>query len=102
MQIIIEIDDEDYNRLKEIPYVFDSLVSRLYESVKNGTPIPKEHGDLIYRDDAIKAIYRNYVGGKVAVENSCITDMYANAISDAVDSVDDVPIIIEADRGEEE
>lgn len=50
MQILIEIDEEDYNRLKEIPYVFDSLVSRLYNAVKNGTPLPKNHGRLIDAD----------------------------------------------------
>ena len=55
MQIVIEIDEEDYNRLKEIPYVFDSLVSRLYNAVKNGTPLPKNHGDLIDRQIAINA-----------------------------------------------
>ena len=50
MQIVIEIDEEDYNRLKEMPYVFDSLTSRLYRAVKDGTPLPKNHGRLIDAD----------------------------------------------------
>ena len=50
MQIVIEISEKDYSRLKEIPYVFDSLVSRLYNAVKDGTPLPADYGRLIDAD----------------------------------------------------
>ena len=46
-QLIIELPDEDYNRIKDIPDAFDSLTSRAYKSIKNGTPLPKGHGRLI-------------------------------------------------------
>lgn len=50
MQILIEIDEEDYNVVKDMSYAFDSLISRLYKSVINGTPLPKNHGRLIDAD----------------------------------------------------
>ena len=40
-KLIIEIDEKDYNRIKDIPDAFDSLTSRAYKSIKNGTPLPK-------------------------------------------------------------
>lgn len=39
MEIVIDIDEEDYNRIKDIPDVFDSLTSRAYKSIKNGKPL---------------------------------------------------------------
>lgn len=45
MQVVINIDDEDYERLKEYEKApFNSLTSRAYEAVANGTVIPKGHG----------------------------------------------------------
>lgn len=39
MQLVIDIDEEDYNRIKDIPDTFNSLTSRAYKSIKNGTQI---------------------------------------------------------------
>ena len=47
MQIVIEMPEEDYTRIKDIPDAFDSLTSRAYKSIKKGTPLPKGHGRLI-------------------------------------------------------
>lgn len=47
MQIVIDISDEDYKRIKDMPDAFNSLTSRAYKSIKNGTPLPKGHGDLV-------------------------------------------------------
>ena len=46
MQIVIDIDDEDYKRIQDVPDVFNSLTSRTYSAIKNGTLLPKEHGRL--------------------------------------------------------
>ena len=43
MKLIIEMDDKDYNRIKDIPNAFNSLTSRAYIAIKNGTPLPKGH-----------------------------------------------------------
>ena len=36
VKVVIEIDKNDYNRIKEIPGAFDSLTSRAYRSLKEG------------------------------------------------------------------
>ena len=38
-KLMIKISDEDYDRIKNIPDVFDCLTSRIYTSIKNGTVI---------------------------------------------------------------
>lgn len=39
MKLIIDIDDEDYKRVQDIPDVFNSLTSRAYSAIRNGTPL---------------------------------------------------------------
>ena len=51
MQIVIDIDDEDYKRIQDISDVFNSLTSRTYSAIRNGTPLPKGHGRLIDEKD---------------------------------------------------
>lgn len=49
MDIVIKIDNEHYERimrLEEGVTVYPTTLA-LYEAVKNGTPLPKGHGDLI-------------------------------------------------------
>ena len=41
MQIVIEIPDEDYNRIKDMPDAFNSLTSRAYKAIKNGKELNK-------------------------------------------------------------
>lgn len=43
MQIVIDISKEAYDFIKRTGYHTQSL----YEAIKNGTPLPKGHGDLI-------------------------------------------------------
>lgn len=47
MKLIIDIDDEDYKRIQDIPDVFNSLTSRTYSAIRNGTPLPEHHGRII-------------------------------------------------------
>lgn len=81
MKLVIEINDNEYMGIKEYP---DNITSypvtiHLYDAVRNGTPLPKGHGDLIDRND-LK--YEKY-------------NSYAYAIANA-------PTIIEADNAEGE
>ncbi len=60
MKIVIDIDNEHYERimrLEEGVTVYPTTLA-LYEAVKNGTPLPKGHGNLIQREEA-EAIFRN-------------------------------------------
>ena len=58
MQIVIDIDDNFYTRL------FDNGVDNYDDAedmamaIRNGTPLPKGHGVLIYRESA-EAIFKN-------------------------------------------
>ena len=47
MKIVIDIPDFIYERLKED---VDCGMVNLNSAIANGTPLPKEHGDLIDRD----------------------------------------------------
>jgi hypothetical protein len=38
MKLIIDIDDEDYKRIQDIPNTFNSLTSRAYSAIRKGTP----------------------------------------------------------------
>lgn len=88
MKIVIDIPEEIYMDIKEevrakvntfehIPF--------LHEVISVGTPLPKGHGDLIDRTEAIKNLF-DYHNGKKTI-GQCI---------------DNVPTIIEADTESEE
>ena len=86
MQIVIDIDDEDYKRIQDIPDVFDSLISRTYLAIKNGTPL-KGHGRLIDADE-------------IQFENREF-DTYED-YSRAFDAIDYAETIVEADKEDKE
>lgn len=76
MQIVIDIDENYYKAIKEIP-VEQSTTDMLI--IRNGTPLPKGHGRLIDVND----LYEQYA---YTGYNFDMTMEY-------------VPTIIEADRG---
>lgn len=95
MKIVIDIDEEDYNRIKDIPDAFDSLTSRTYKAIKNGTPLPK-HGRLIDADALNEAMYHESFETDTDMQkwdSGCWIryKMFENAIGDA-------STIIEADK----
>lgn len=58
MQIVIDIDEEDYERLKEYKKApFCSLTSRAYEAIANGTHLP----DNATNGDVIKTLFPEWV-----------------------------------------
>ena len=88
MQIVIDIDDEDYKRIQDIPDVFDSLTSRTYSAIKNGTLLPKEHGRLGDLD--------------ALQEEVSFWGMNDYEPSDFIDIIDQADTIIEADMEDKE
>ena len=50
MQIIIDIPDEEYEIIKKS----NAPMSWAEYLIKNGTPLPKGHGDLIDRQELLK------------------------------------------------
>lgn len=79
MQIVINIDDEDYKRIQDIPDVFNSLTSRTYSAIRNGTPLPKGHGKIID-----------------------VAEYFKKEFGDAREFLDNATTIIEADKAESE
>ncbi len=47
MKIVIDIPDDKYRQIKDFPSAFDSSICK---AIRNGTVLPKGHGDLIDRD----------------------------------------------------
>ena len=85
MKLIIDIPDEIYNDVKTETYFDAHEMCDVKESIKNGIPLQKGHGDLIDRRELKKEVY-------TATEwNGDIHRIIYEA------SVDDAPTIIEAE-----
>ena len=84
MQIVIDINDNEYLGIKNYPDAVTSypVTLHLYEAVRSGTPLPKGHGRLIDADKLWDAYHANDY------------DFYM--------ALDDAPTIIEADTESEE
>ena len=58
MKIIVDIDEKDYNFIKSVKSImrgsdtFQRISADLFRAVKDGEPLPNNHGDLIDRDVA--------------------------------------------------
>ena len=92
MQIVINIDDDvllDIQRvgLLRLP---DEKIKIVDSSIQLGTPLPKGHGDLITKEQAIEL-----------VEFYQINPQHFNFIN-LIDEIKDEKPIIESDRSEEE
>lgn len=57
MQIVIDIPEESYKATCN-GCMLPPDVENVVQGIKNGTPLPKGHGDLIYRESA-ESIFKN-------------------------------------------
>lgn len=64
MKVVIEIDDDLYTRLFDSGenYVVD--MRRACVAIRKGTPLPKGHGELIDRGQALNECYNITVDGE--------------------------------------
>lgn len=54
MKLIIDIDEHEYNEIKEDTEIFrnkDMVVPHLYKVIESGIPLPKGHGRLFILDE---------------------------------------------------
>ena len=58
MQIVINIPEEIHLCIIKDGYFFDNEKNIIRQAIKNGTPLPKGHGNLIQREDA-EVIFKN-------------------------------------------
>ena len=85
IELVIKIPEEMYKWVNEVNKFSDDYgISDFIDLVKNGTPLPKGHGDLIDKKVAYKKFYSRCLA-KVA------TEVFA-----------EIPTIIEADKLESE
>ena len=98
MELVIKLSDKEYSDLQSASYhSFDKYTA--YLAMKNGTPLPKGHGDLIDRSKIGKAI--------PAEEDNCTgmgmsydeMDAYNDGIESMYNLVQGAKPIIEADKG---
>lgn len=53
MKIIIDIPEDVYEKSRKDKYV---IYDKIYYAIKNGTPLPKGHGDLITKGQAVSLV----------------------------------------------
>lgn len=98
MQILVEIDDKLYNRIKYLEPRANTMLDELMRSIQNGTPLPKGHGRLKDVDELLKMTksYKSELGRLKA-------DPFVKSGIETVESfIKEMPTLIEADRSEEE
>ena len=96
MKIVIDIDEEDYKRIQDIPDVFNSLTSRAYSAIRNGTPLPKGHRGIV----DLKSV--KWAFDDAILENAQRTGQVRATHNEIASILETVPKIIDADRTESE
>lgn len=87
MQIVIDIDENLYTRLFNIGDEDVEDMHRVCVAIRKGVPLPKEHGRLIDADE-LKKEYPHNTDWDYPVNTNCCV----------VESIDNSPTIIEADK----
>ena len=88
IELVIKIPEEEYEFCKK---QWDTeCLDILMIAVKYGTPLPKGHGELVYREDVCNEL-------RYMDNNGCITRSVNHVIEDIKKGVS---IIIEADKEE--
>ena len=86
MQIVIKIDEELYQSLRYMKQYNPRFLSGYEKTILDGTPLPKNHGDLIDRQQLKETMEKDM--------------RKAMSFVDLTDFVWLAPTIIEADKGE--
>ena len=95
MKLIIDIDEDYYKAIWENGYIYDEDNEDIAKIIKDGTPLPKGHGDLIDRD---KLVYDCSLGDG-GCDHICRCDGCSyNIIRET--TINKATPIIEADKGE--
>ena len=87
----IEILEERWRYSRTYKYTDAEIREAFYMAIKALGQQPCD--DCISRKATIDAIYKKYIGGKDAIENASINDLYACGLEEAVDTVWDMPSV---------
>lgn len=101
MKIVIDMPDDDYEYIKLLHegYTDYQTTLKLYHAVKNGTVLPKGHGDLIDADELKTSRIMALVAEKNASQNEI---SFAPLVCILKEDIDNAMTIVEADRGDRE
>lgn len=92
MQIVIDIPNSLYANLQKIKNG-SIACNRILDCVKNGTPLPKGHGDLIDRDAFDERI--RVAGGMVEEE---LSDDFKDGVLTVLEMLKTQPTVVPADK----
>lgn len=95
MQIVIDIDDEEYQRTMRHYKSFPRDLSHYERNIVNGTPLPKGHGRLVDADKLKMELERGIRAGNY--EEGYEKYAHINDMDDCIDAVVYADTIIEAD-----
>ena len=103
IELVIKMPEEIYKNIQGEKFWLDSglTLSNAYDFIKNGTVLPKGHGDLIDRSKIYKAIPAeedNVTGQGMTYEEM---DAYNGGINAMYSVIQGVTTIIEADKESE-
>ena len=88
MQIVINMSKEDYHKVKD----GRASVSIMRNAIRNGTVLPKEHGDIKDTFEILKRIGQNLLIGDKATEREW------SFVNLCIKAINDTPTIIEEKR----
>ena len=99
MKLIIDIDEDVYKLFTGNGQGIKVVRFNLENALKNGTPLPKGHGDLIDRDHMIARLETasKFFGGE---HTDAFDERFSQGLKEAAIKVAEEPTIIEADKGE--
>ena len=91
MKVIVDVPDRVFEKLQNDEIQFGGITSRnIFRAVKEGTPLPKGHGDLIDRNTVIE-----HLKGL-----GWISDYTLEEYNLDEDIINEIPVVISADKGE--
>lgn len=96
IELVIKIPENYYNDLMSLKLAEDENLSYEMEIIRNGTPLPKGHGDLIDRNELKTLCYEVLLD----VNNPNRADGLSSANGIVEEDIDLAPTIIEAENME--
>ena len=95
IELVIKLDEEYIKQIDKIRFLIGGIEDRslqinVINAIKNGTPLPKGHGDLVTKEQMIEL-----------VEFYQINPQHFNFVN-LIDEIKDEKPIIEADKAESE
>lgn len=101
MKIVIDIPENTYNDIIENGFIYDEDNEVVTHGIKNGTPLPKNHGRLIDAENVIPLALKKKT---LVLKDTDLIDIRSREFvidylfKDIKDYINNMPTIIEADK----